>query len=73
MSEILTDAQLRRLTGSGSPEEQKRILTENGIPYVRRKNGSPAVTWEMVNQSKLATKAAVSGAPDGFNLAAAHG
>ncbi|MEX2964786.1 DUF4224 domain-containing protein [Microbulbifer sp. TYP-18] len=70
MSEILTDAQLRRLTGARSPEVQKKVLEENQIPYVRRKNGTPAVTWDMVNQSKLASRPRHNKSPLGFNLEA---
>lgn len=72
MSELLTDAELRRLTGASSPEEQKAVLSSNGIPYVWRKNGSPVVTWTMVNQSKLASRLTPGGLPVGFNLDAAR-
>ncbi|MCO1334970.1 DUF4224 domain-containing protein [Microbulbifer sp. OS29] len=71
MSEILTDAQLRRLTGAKSSEAQKLVLEENQIPYVRRKDGTPAVTWAMVNQSKLASRPKDKLLPLGFNLEAA--
>ncbi|WP_299948625.1 DUF4224 domain-containing protein [uncultured Microbulbifer sp.] len=70
MSEILTDAQLHRLTGTKSPDAQKQVLKENQIPYVRRKDGKPAVTWEMVNQSKLALQPNQAPPPLGFNLEA---
>ncbi|MEX2964794.1 DUF4224 domain-containing protein [Microbulbifer sp. TYP-18] len=76
MSEILTDAQLSRLTGVTSPDLQKLVLEENRIPYVRRKNGSPVVTWVMVNESQLIrlnkTRMAVASndMPEGINMAA---
>ncbi|MEX2964681.1 DUF4224 domain-containing protein [Microbulbifer sp. TYP-18] len=68
MSEILTDAQLCRLTGATSPDLQKLVLEENRIPFVRRKNGTPVVTWTMVNQAKLATRSNDKRFPAGFNL-----
>ncbi|WP_226647971.1 DUF4224 domain-containing protein [Microbulbifer variabilis] len=71
MSEILTDAQLRRLTGAKSSELQKSVLEENQIPYVRRRDGTPVVTWAMVNQSKLASRPRGKALPLGFNLEAA--
>ncbi|MFS1524709.1 DUF4224 domain-containing protein [Microbulbifer sp. 2304DJ12-6] len=79
MSEILTDAQLHRLTGAKSSDAQKLILDENQIPYVRRRDGKPAVTWEMVNQSQLTyknrfnSKDANIQLPSGINMGAANG
>ncbi|WP_444893407.1 DUF4224 domain-containing protein [Microbulbifer sp. TRSA001] len=78
MSKLLTKTEIGRLTGVGADniEEQKRILEANRIPYVRRKDGSPALTWEMVNQATLSrgeSKPNASGInlPAGFNLGAA--
>ncbi|WP_366523459.1 DUF4224 domain-containing protein [uncultured Microbulbifer sp.] len=79
MSEILTEAQLRRLTGAQSPEAQKLVLKENQIPYVRRRDGKPAVTWEMVNQSQLANNNRVNSSgvnfqiPSGVDMSAVNG
>ncbi|WP_444890012.1 DUF4224 domain-containing protein [Microbulbifer sp. DLAB2-AA] len=78
MSKLLSKSEIGRLTGAGAEniEEQKRILEANRIPYVRRKDGSPALTWEMVNQATLTrgnSKPSPSGInlPVGFNLGAA--
>ncbi|MDP5208247.1 DUF4224 domain-containing protein [Microbulbifer sp. 2205BS26-8] len=79
MNEILTETQLRRLTGAQSPDAQKRVLKDNQIPYVRRKDGKPVVTWEMVNQSQLTyknrfnSKGASLQLPPGINMGAANG
>ncbi|WP_299942177.1 DUF4224 domain-containing protein [uncultured Microbulbifer sp.] len=79
MSEILTDTQLHRLTGTKSPDTQKQVLKENQIPYVRRKDGKPAVTWEMVNQSQLIYKNRLDSKgvsfqlPTGINMDAVNG
>lgn len=56
MSNLLTKTELARLTGApaDNPEAQKQILDANRIPYVRRRDGSPAVTWDIVNQATLA-------------------
>jgi len=55
MSKLLTKQEIGKLTGAGAEnaEEQKRILDKNRIPYVTKKDRSPALTWEMVNQAKL--------------------
>ncbi|QFT54571.1 DUF4224 domain-containing protein [Microbulbifer sp. THAF38] len=66
------------MTGApvGNMEAQKQTLEANRIPYVSRKDGSPALTWEMVNQATLARGALKlsptgSNLPEGFNLGAA--
>ncbi|WP_444931545.1 DUF4224 domain-containing protein [Microbulbifer sp. SSSA002] len=78
MSKLLTKTEIGRLTGVGADniEGQKQILEANRIPYVRRKDGSPALTWEMVNQATLSRGANKPGTPGinlptGFNLGAA--
>ncbi|MCO1336510.1 DUF4224 domain-containing protein [Microbulbifer sp. OS29] len=81
MSKLLTKTEIGRLTGAGADniEEQKRILDTNRIPYVRRKDGSPALTWEMVNQAKImqintpGTGGATSLIPSGVNMGAING
>ncbi|USD19994.1 DUF4224 domain-containing protein [Microbulbifer variabilis] len=78
MGNLLTKHEIARLTGAGAEnaEEQKRILDANRIPYVLKKDRSPALTWEMVNQAILArgaSKPDLAGVnlPPGFNLGAA--
>ncbi|BBM03960.1 DUF4224 domain-containing protein [Microbulbifer sp. GL-2] len=78
MGNLLTKHEIARLTGAAAEnaEEQKRILDANRIPYVLKKDRSPALTWEMVNQATLARGATKSGSPGvnlppGFNLGAA--
>lgn len=34
--ELLSSSEIKALTGSANPEEQDRILTEDGIPHRRR-------------------------------------
>lgn len=79
MSKLLTKHEIARLTGAGvnNTEEQKRVLDANKIPYVLKKDKSPALTWDMVNQATLArstSKPTLPGAnlPEGFNLGAAN-
>lgn len=54
MAELLTEAELYRLTGSKDPEGQKEVLRKSGVPFVLRRDRKPALTWAMVNQSQLA-------------------
>ncbi|MFA0812958.1 DUF4224 domain-containing protein [Microbulbifer epialgicus] len=75
MSKLLTKQEIGRLTGApaSSARAQMEVLDANRIPYVRRKDGSPALTWEMVNQATLTrntSKRTSAGAnlPTGFNL-----
>lgn len=68
MSNLLSKSELKALTGAAE-SEWAEILRRNGIPYVRRKDGLPAVTWEMVNQSQLA-KPSRQAIPAGMNLEA---
>ncbi|WP_043316633.1 DUF4224 domain-containing protein [Microbulbifer sp. HZ11] len=75
MSKLLTKTEIARLTGApvDNPEAQKQVLDANRVPYFRRKDGSPALTWDVVNQALLARGAstpAANGAnlPPGFKL-----
>ncbi|WP_346839779.1 DUF4224 domain-containing protein [Microbulbifer sp. SAOS-129_SWC] len=75
MSNLLTKAEIARLTGApaDNPEAQKQVLDANRIPYVRRRDGRPALTWDMVNQAALArvnSTPAANGStlPSGFKL-----
>jgi hypothetical protein len=78
MSNLLTKAEIARLTGTSNPEGQKQVLQSNRIPYVRRRDGSVALTWDMVNQAVLARSSSTLATgsvtvPLGFNLPAAAG
>ncbi|AWF80515.1 hypothetical protein BTJ40_06660 [Microbulbifer sp. A4B17] len=46
MGNLLTKHEISRLTGAGADnaEEQKRVLDANRIPYVLKKDRSPALT-----------------------------
>lgn len=75
MSQLLTKSEIAKLTGApiNKPEAQKQVLNANRIPYVRRRDGSPALTWEIVNQAVLARSASAKGVggvslPPGFKL-----
>lgn len=46
---LLTQDELRELTGTKSAAKQMRILSEHGINYVRGVNNHIAVTWHSVN------------------------
>lgn len=79
MSQLLTKSEIAKLTGApiNNPEAQKQVLDANRIPYVRRRDGSPALTWDIVNQAVLArgaSKTVAGGAnlPPGFNLPGAN-
>lgn len=56
---ILSQADLKTLTGAARHARQKHILKRNGIRYIERADGSPAVTWEAVNAA-LTSKPAES-------------
>lgn len=75
MSSLLTKAEIARLTGApiNNPDAQKQVLEANRIPFVRRRDGSPALTWDVVNQALMArgvSTAAVGGVtiPPWFDL-----
>lgn len=74
MNNLLTKAEIAKLTGApmNNPEAQKQVLDANRIPYVRRRDGYPALTWDVVTQAVLArsTSSDVT-LPPGFNLARA--
>ena len=63
---LLTTGELKKITGSGVASEQIRVLKDNGIPFVRRLDGTPAVSWGMVNRAQVQS-APVS---TGMNMAA---
>lgn len=46
---FLTKAELVDLTGAQIPSKQKECLRSNGILFVERSDGHPAVLWESVN------------------------
>ena len=50
---LLTEGELYKITGSKVAEQQIRALKQNGIPFVRRLDGKPAVSWGMVNRAQV--------------------
>lgn len=48
-SKLVTDAELRELTGLRKPGAQSRWLQEHGIGYFLRRDGKPRTTWDAVN------------------------
>lgn len=46
---MLTQAELRELTGCTHRAVQRRVLDQRGIGYLVRADGSIATTWEAVN------------------------
>ncbi|WP_444905131.1 hypothetical protein ACJJIU_10585 [Microbulbifer sp. CnH-101-E] len=81
MGKLLTKYEIGKLTGAGAKnvEEQKRVLDKNRIPYVLKKDRSPALTWEMVNQAKLMqinstnSNGQTPQIPAGINMSAING
>ncbi|WHI46552.1 DUF4224 domain-containing protein [Microbulbifer sp. VAAF005] len=81
MSKLLTKSEIGRLTGVGADnaEAQKKVLDSNRIPYVLKRDHSPALTWEMVNQAKLMQINSTSSngqapqIPAGINMSAING
>lgn len=70
MSPLLTPKQLKDLTGTEAPADQLAWLMENRVPHFKRRDGRPALTWEMVNSAKAVKS---DNLPKGFNLSAANG
>lgn len=46
---LLTQPELRELTGCVHKTRQRRVLDQRGIGYLVRADGSIATTWEAVN------------------------
>lgn len=47
-TKLLTDEELKELTGYTFPSCQCKTLKENGVFFIVRKNGRPATTWAHV-------------------------
>jgi hypothetical protein len=59
MSELLTDFELKKLTGRPQKSRQIEWLKKEGIPFRVSATGHPVVTWSAVN-GKLAPAASVA-------------
>lgn len=46
---IVTQPELRELTGSARRANQQRVLDQKGVGYLVRADGSLCTTWEAVN------------------------
>ncbi|WP_234932231.1 DUF4224 domain-containing protein [Pectobacterium carotovorum] len=46
---LITDEDMIEITGAHYPSVQCQILRENGIPFVRRRDGRPRTTWYNFN------------------------
>jgi hypothetical protein len=64
----LTSDELRELTGYRQPSRQCRALAESGLRYIKRRDGSPAVTWDAVTSHQLGSKPKPAQDTDGPNL-----
>lgn len=82
MNKLLTPEDLKELTGSPLKSKQCEALEQNSVPYFKRPDGRPVVTWEAVSNlfgGKPKPKASSVGMAaatlntDGFNLEAASG
>lgn len=58
MSHLLTDDDVRELTGAEQPAAQARVLREHGLHPVIRRDGRPRVTWEAVTQAMISRRSA---------------
>jgi hypothetical protein len=67
MSAFLTVTDVEHLTGAKRAAFQRRVLDKAGIRYVKRLDGSPALTWEAVN-AVLAGNQPVTGDDEQPNL-----
>jgi len=66
---LLTQPEIIALTGAERAKKQVEVLRENGVRFIVRANGSPALTWEAVNNIIAPSHQSASHqANDGFNL-----
>ena len=66
---LLTQPEIIALTGAERGKKQVEVLRENGVRFIVRANGSPALTWEAVNNVIAPShQSARLQANDGFNL-----
>lgn len=73
---LLTQAELRDLTGAGTKPKMREVLDANRVPYFIRADGWPVVTWDAINAQfggKNSKPRQDTLSTDGFNIQAAHG
>lgn len=63
-SELLSDNQLRELTGYVRAADQSRVLREMGLRPFPGRNGHPRVTWEAVNRIMAGTPVSAKHGPE---------
>tara|TARA_B100000780_G_C21037829_1_gene416274 strand:+ start:846 stop:1061 length:216 start_codon:yes stop_codon:yes gene_type:complete len=49
MSQLLSRADIERITDCVQPARQCKVLTDNKILFFKDRNGVPNVTWESLN------------------------
>lgn len=49
MSQLLSRAEIERITDCVQPARQCKVLTDNKILFFKDRNGVPNVTWESLN------------------------
>ena len=49
MEQILSDNDIKELTGAAQSEHQQKVLKEAGIWFIKRKDGKIRTTWHHVN------------------------
>lgn len=53
MGDILTDEELRDLTGAAHAAAQAAVLDQHGIFYIRRRDAKIRTTWHHVHHPKV--------------------
>lgn len=67
MQGLITDIEMRDLTGAKLPAKQCEVLRKNGIRFLVRADNRPSLTWEAYNRQLCGTQAEPV---TGFNLEA---
>ncbi len=49
MSQLLSRAEIERITDCVQPARQCKVLTDNKILFFKDRNGVPNVTWQSLN------------------------
>lgn len=54
MNELIQDEKWIELTGASTGKKQCEILNKNGVRFVERADGRPALSWEAYNRQMAA-------------------
>ena len=69
MDNLLSTDEIKAITGYDQPAKQCQILAENGVFFVKDRNGFPQTTWYNFNHpSHLRRLKAVNDEPDFSSL-----